>query len=91
MLKGIPPILNPELLQVMRAMGHGDELALVDVERHVDERWHRRGAGSIGVGQRLGGENNHEVRTCGARAAVPGVLTLASPAAPGSSTPGASA
>jgi L-fucose mutarotase len=30
MLKGIPPILNPELLQVMRAMGHGDELALVD-------------------------------------------------------------
>ena len=30
MLKGIPPILNPNLLQVMRAMGHGDEIALVD-------------------------------------------------------------
>ena len=30
MLKGIPPILNPELLQVLRAMGHGDEIALVD-------------------------------------------------------------
>lgn len=30
MLKGIPPILNPDLLQVLRAMGHGDEIALVD-------------------------------------------------------------
>jgi len=30
MLKGIPPILNPELLHVLRAMGHGDEIAIVD-------------------------------------------------------------
>lgn len=30
MLKNIPPILNPELLHVLRAMGHGDEIALVD-------------------------------------------------------------
>lgn len=30
MLKGIPPILGPELLQVLRAMGHGDELVIAD-------------------------------------------------------------
>ena len=30
MLKGIPSILSPELLQVMMAMGHGDELVLAD-------------------------------------------------------------
>lgn len=30
MLKNIDPILNAELLYVLRAMGHGDELALVD-------------------------------------------------------------
>jgi len=30
MLKGIPPILGPDLLYVLRAMGHGDEIALVD-------------------------------------------------------------
>jgi len=30
MLKGIDPILNPELLWAMAAMGHGDELAVVD-------------------------------------------------------------
>lgn len=30
MLKGINPILGPELLQVLRAMGHGDEIAIVD-------------------------------------------------------------
>jgi L-fucose mutarotase len=29
-LKGIPPILGPELLQVLRAMGHGDELVIAD-------------------------------------------------------------
>ncbi|MEC5322831.1 RbsD/FucU family protein [Aurantimonas sp. A3-2-R12] len=30
MLKGIDPLLNPELLQVLAAMGHGDEIVLVD-------------------------------------------------------------
>lgn len=30
MLKGIPPILPPDLLHALRAMGHGDEIALVD-------------------------------------------------------------
>jgi len=30
MLKTIPPILGPELLAILRAMGHGDEIAIVD-------------------------------------------------------------
>ncbi|MEO8305475.1 MAG: RbsD/FucU domain-containing protein [Betaproteobacteria bacterium] len=30
MLKGIHPLLSPELLHAMAAMGHGDEIALVD-------------------------------------------------------------
>ena len=30
MLKGIDPLLGPDLLQVLAAMGHGDELAIVD-------------------------------------------------------------
>jgi L-fucose mutarotase len=30
MLKGIPPIISPELMQVMMSMGHGDELVLAD-------------------------------------------------------------
>lgn len=30
MLKGIDPLLSPELLQILRAMGHGDEIAVVD-------------------------------------------------------------
>lgn len=30
MLKGLDPILNPELLSTLRAMGHGDEIAIVD-------------------------------------------------------------
>lgn len=30
MLIGIPPILGPELLACLRAMGHGDEIAFVD-------------------------------------------------------------
>ena len=30
MLKGIDPLLSPELLHVLAAMGHGDEVALVD-------------------------------------------------------------
>ncbi|MFC7399246.1 RbsD/FucU family protein [Chelatococcus sp. GCM10030263] len=30
MLKGIDPLLTPDLLWILRAMGHGDDLALVD-------------------------------------------------------------
>ena len=30
MLKAIPPILSPDLLHRLRAMGHGDEIAIVD-------------------------------------------------------------
>ena len=30
MLKGIPPIISPELMKVLMDMGHGDELVLVD-------------------------------------------------------------
>ncbi|WP_077624218.1 L-fucose mutarotase [Sediminibacillus massiliensis] len=30
MLKGIPPILSPELLKVLMEMGHGDEIVLAD-------------------------------------------------------------
>ena len=30
MLIGIPPLLGPDLLYTLRAMGHGDEIALVD-------------------------------------------------------------
>lgn len=30
MLKNIDPILSPELLSTLRAMGHGDEIAIVD-------------------------------------------------------------
>lgn len=30
MLKNIPPLLGPELLSTLRAMGHGDEIAIVD-------------------------------------------------------------
>src|ERR1700693_751562 len=30
MLKGIDPLLNADLLHALRAMGHGDEIAIVD-------------------------------------------------------------
>ena len=30
MLIGIPPVLGPDLLACLRAMGHGDEIAIVD-------------------------------------------------------------
>src|SRR4029077_4791777 len=30
MLKGIDPLLNADLLHALRAMGHGDEIAVVD-------------------------------------------------------------
>jgi L-fucose mutarotase len=30
MLKGVDPLLGPELLAILRSMGHGDEIAIVD-------------------------------------------------------------
>lgn len=30
MLKGIPPLIGPELLYILHRMGHGDEIAVVD-------------------------------------------------------------
>lgn len=30
MLKGIPPLISPELMNVLMSMGHGDELVLAD-------------------------------------------------------------
>jgi L-fucose mutarotase len=30
MLKGLDPLLGPDLLAILRGMGHGDELAIVD-------------------------------------------------------------
>lgn len=30
MLKGIDPLLGPDLLAILRSMGHGDEIAIVD-------------------------------------------------------------
>jgi len=30
MLKGIPPVLSPELLKILAEMGHGDELVIGD-------------------------------------------------------------
>ena len=43
MLIGIPAILGPELLATLRAMGHGDEIAIVDGNypalEHATARW----------------------------------------------------
>lgn len=36
MLKGIPPILGPDLLHILRAMGHGDEIVIVDANYPAD-------------------------------------------------------
>jgi L-fucose mutarotase len=36
MLKNIPPILGPDMLAVLRAMGHGDEVAIVDANYPAD-------------------------------------------------------
>jgi L-fucose mutarotase len=35
-LKGIDPILGPELLMTLHAMGHGDEIAVVDANYPAD-------------------------------------------------------
>ncbi|MEX0853699.1 MAG: RbsD/FucU domain-containing protein [Bauldia sp.] len=41
MLYGIDPILGPELLHALRAMGHGDEIAIVDANypAQSNSRW----------------------------------------------------
>ena len=36
MLKNIPPILGPDLLGILRALGHGDEIAIVDANYPAD-------------------------------------------------------
>jgi L-fucose mutarotase len=35
-LKSIPPLLGPDLLYILRAMGHGDEIAIVDANYPAD-------------------------------------------------------
>ena len=40
MLKGIPPLLSPDLLHVLASMGHGDELVLADA--HFPAATHAR-------------------------------------------------
>ncbi|QYK41830.1 MAG: transporter [Paracoccaceae bacterium] len=41
MLIGIPPLLGPDLLRTLRAMGHGDEIALVDANYPAEEHARR--------------------------------------------------
>lgn len=41
MLKGIDPILGPDMLRILRAMGHGDEIAIVDANYPADEHARR--------------------------------------------------
>jgi L-fucose mutarotase len=41
MLIGIPPLLGPGLLATLRAMGHGDELAIVDGNYPADAQGKR--------------------------------------------------
>ena len=36
MLKGIDPVLGPELLAMLRAMGHGDEIVIADANFPAD-------------------------------------------------------
>lgn len=36
MLKGIDPLIGPDLLRILRAMGHGDEIAIVDANYPAD-------------------------------------------------------
>jgi L-fucose mutarotase len=41
MLKNINPVLSPDLLQLLRAMGHGDRIAIVDANYPADNHAHR--------------------------------------------------
>lgn len=55
MLHNIDPILSPELLYALRAMGHGDEIALVDANFPAESC----GPSCI----RADGSNNNEILT----------------------------
>ena len=41
MLKGISPILSPELLKILMEMGHGDELVIGDGNFPAAPMWKR--------------------------------------------------
>lgn len=41
MLKGIHPVISPELLKVLAEMGHGDELVLSDAHFPAHQLHHR--------------------------------------------------
>ena len=41
MLKNIDPVLGPELLKILRAMGHGDELVIVDANHPAESNAQR--------------------------------------------------
>jgi L-fucose mutarotase len=41
MLKGLDPLLSPELLMFLRAMGHGDEIVIVDANFPADSSTER--------------------------------------------------
>jgi L-fucose mutarotase len=47
MLKNIDPVLTPELLHVLAAMGHGDEVAVVDANFPADSVARRTGHGRV--------------------------------------------
>ncbi len=49
MLIGVPPLLGPDLLSVLRTMGHGDEIAIVDGNYAADDHG-RRVVRADGVG-----------------------------------------
>lgn len=41
MLKNIDPLLGPELLHILRSMGHGDEITIVDANFPADNKSER--------------------------------------------------
>jgi len=41
MLKNLDPVLSPDLLQILRAMGHGDRIAIVDGNYPADNHAQR--------------------------------------------------
>ena len=47
MLKAIDPLLTPELLHILRAMGHGDDLVLVDCNFPADSVARQTVSGSL--------------------------------------------
>jgi L-fucose mutarotase len=47
MLKGIDPLLTPELLWVLAAMGHGDDIALVDSNHPAERVAHATASGRL--------------------------------------------